>query len=88
MDWKDVIAEGMYLLCTLMVGFLVATLFLLSGVITWSADDLLWFLPLCVGMSYGGRIAAREAKARTDCTLLSDAVKTLMKNAMHNNQPG
>jgi uncharacterized membrane protein YfcA len=88
MDWKVVISEGMCLVATLIVVFLGATVFLVTGVIPWSTDDLLWFLPLCVGITYGGRIAIWAIKKRTDSTHIIDAIKTIMNSVRHDNQPG
>jgi hypothetical protein len=88
MDWKVVISEGMCLVATLIVGFLGATVFLVTGVIPWSSDDLLWFLPLSVGITYGGRIAIWAIKKRTDSTHIIDAIKTIMNSVRHDNQPG
>ncbi|MBN2033565.1 MAG: hypothetical protein JW836_09830 [Deltaproteobacteria bacterium] len=80
MDWNVLIVEGMWLLGTLIVGFLAATIFLLIGVIPWSEDDLLWFLPLCAGIAYGGRIAVWSIKTRTDSTRLAEAIKIIIKS--------
>jgi hypothetical protein len=88
MDWKMLISEGMWLVGTLIIGFLGATVFLVTGVIPWSSDDLLWFLPLSVGITYGGRIAIWAIKTRTDTTHVTEAVKAIMNSVKADNQPG
>jgi len=79
MDSKVLIAEAIWFLATLMVVFLAATIILVTGVIAWSEDDLLWFVPLCAGIAYGGRIGAWAIKRRTESTRLTEAIKTIIR---------
>jgi hypothetical protein len=67
--------EGMWLLGTLTAGFFLAIVLLATPVIQWSVYDMLWFLPLCIIIAYGGRIAVWAIKTRTDNTELSEAIK-------------